>query len=40
MSEDMLDDLGNRMVERIAGSRQSTINTLRVRGRAALLSSL
>jgi hypothetical protein len=25
----MLDDLGNRMVERIAGLRQSTINTLR-----------
>jgi Hemerythrin HHE cation binding domain len=40
LSEDMLDDLGNRMVERIAQLRRSTINKLRVRGRAALLSSL
>jgi hypothetical protein len=36
----MLDDLGNRTVERIAGLRQSTINTLRGGGRTALLSSL
>src|ERR1700757_2205076 len=40
LSEDMLDDLGKRMVERIARLRQSTINTLRVRRRAALLSSV
>ena len=40
LSEDMLDDLGNRTVERIAGLRQSTINTLRGGGRTALLSSL
>ncbi|WP_255396750.1 hypothetical protein [Mycobacterium sp. E1715] len=32
--------LGDRMVERIGRLRQSTINKLRVRGRAALLSSL
>lgn len=37
---DMLEALGDRMVERIARLRQSTINKLRVRGRAALLSSL
>jgi|GEM_PF-7081738 len=36
----MLDSLGNRMVEHISQLRQSTLNTLRVRGRAALLSSL
>lgn len=36
----MLDALGNRMVERIAELRHSTLNRLRVRGRAALLSSL
>lgn len=36
----MLERLGNRMVERIARLRQSTLNRLRVRGRAALLSSL
>ncbi|HEX4559596.1 MAG TPA: hemerythrin domain-containing protein [Mycobacterium sp.] len=40
LSEDMLDTLGDRMVERIAQLRQSTINKLRVRGRAAALSSL
>ena len=40
LSEDMLDILGDRMVERIAQLRQSTIHKLRVRGRAALLSSL
>ncbi len=40
LSADMLERLGNRMVERIVGLRQSTLNKLRVRGRAALLSSL
>jgi hypothetical protein len=40
LSEDMLDTLADRMVERIAQLRQSTINKLRVRGRAALLSAL
>ena len=40
LGEDMLDTLGDRMVERIAQLRQSTINKLRVRGRAALLSAL
>jgi hypothetical protein len=40
LSEDMLDTLGNRMLERIAELRQSTINKLRVRCRAAVLSSL
>jgi hypothetical protein len=40
LSEDMLERLGNRMIERISRLRQSTLNTLRVRGRAALLSSL
>jgi hypothetical protein len=40
LSEDMLDTLGDRMVERIAQLRQSTIKKLRVRGRAALLSAL
>jgi hypothetical protein len=40
LSNDMLDTLGNRMVERIAQLRQSTINKLRVRGRKVLLSSL
>jgi hemerythrin HHE cation binding domain-containing protein len=40
LSEDMLDTLGNRMIERIAQLRRSTINKLRVRGRVALLSSL
>lgn len=40
LSEEALDALGNQMVERITQLRQSTINTLRVRGRAALLSSL
>jgi hypothetical protein len=40
LSEDMLDTLGDRMVERIARLRQSTIHKLRVRGRAALLSSM
>ncbi len=40
LSEEMLERLGNRMIERIARLRQSTLNRLRVRGRAALLSSL
>ncbi|UQC06551.2 hemerythrin domain-containing protein [Mycobacterium intracellulare] len=40
LSEDMLERLGNRMIERIARLRGSTLNRLRVRGRAALLSSL
>ena len=40
LSEDMLDILGDRMVERIAQLRQSTIHKLRVRTRAALLSAL
>lgn len=40
LSEDVLDTLGNRMVERIIELRQSTVNKLRVRGRAVLLSSL
>ena len=40
LSKDMLDTLGDRMVARIAQLRQSTINKLHVRGRAALLSAL
>ena len=40
VDNDMLDALGDRMVERMAQLRQSTINKLRVRGRKALLSSL
>lgn len=40
LSEDLLEALGDRMIERIARLRQSTLNRLRVRGRAALLSSL
>lgn len=40
LSEDLLESLGNRMVERIARLRRSRLNRLRVRGRAALLSSL
>jgi len=40
LGQDMLDALGNRMVERIAELRQSTVNKLRVRCRAALLSSM
>ena len=40
LSNDMLDTLGNRMVERMAQLRQSIINKLHVRGRAALLSAL
>lgn len=40
LSDDVLDALGDRMAERISQLRQSTITKLRVRGRAALLSSL
>lgn len=40
LSADMLEALGDRMVERIAQLRQSTINKVRVRDRSALLSSL
>lgn len=40
LSSDMLEALGNRMVERIARLRQSPINKFRVRSRKALLSSL
>jgi hypothetical protein len=40
LSAQMLDALGDRMLERIARLRRSTINKLRVRGRAAVLSSL
>ena len=40
LSKDMLGELGNRMVERIAELRRSAINKFHVRGRAALLSSL
>lgn len=40
LSEDMLEALGNRMIERIAELRQSSIHRLRVRGRKALLSAL
>jgi hypothetical protein len=40
LSEDMLDALGNRMLERIAELRQSNINKLHVRGRKALLTAM
>ncbi|MDM4141668.1 MULTISPECIES: hemerythrin domain-containing protein [Mycobacterium] len=40
LSEDMLDALGNRMVERITRLHRSPINRFRVRSRKALLSSL
>lgn len=40
LSDDVLEALGNQMVERISRLRQSTLNKLRVRGRTALLSSL
>lgn len=40
LSEDMLDELGDRMVERINRLRRSHINKFRVRSRKALLSSL
>jgi hypothetical protein len=40
LSESMLDALGDRMVERMAQLRRSAINKLRVRVRAAVLSSL
>ncbi|OBI84325.1 hemerythrin domain-containing protein [Mycobacterium sp. 1245805.9] len=40
LSADLLEALGNRMIERIAELRQSSIHRLRVRGRKALLSAL
>src|SRR5579884_3780594 len=40
LSNEVLETLGNRMAERIDQLRQSTVNKLRVRGRAALLGSL
>ncbi|MGE2814081.1 hemerythrin domain-containing protein [Mycobacterium heidelbergense] len=40
LSENMLDTLGNQMVERMAQLRRSAINKFRVRVRAAVLSSL
>ncbi len=40
LSEDILDTVGNRMVERMDQLRQSTIHKFHVHGRAALLSSL
>lgn len=40
LSEDMLDGLGNQMVERITRLRRSSINRFRVRSRKAVLSSL
>ncbi len=40
LSDDVLEALGNQMVERISRLRQSTLNKLRVWGRTALLSSL
>lgn len=38
--DDMLETLGNRMIERITQLHQSPINKFRVRSRKALLSSL
>ncbi len=40
LSEDQLVALGNKMSERIAGLRASTIQKLHVRGRAALLRAM
>ncbi|OMC54268.1 hypothetical protein A5747_17385 [Mycobacterium sp. IS-836] len=40
LSENMLDALGDRMVERMTQLRRSAINKFRVRVRAAVLSSL
>lgn len=40
LSENMLDTLGNQMVERMTRLRRSAINKFRVRVRAAVLSSL
>ncbi|OBH25743.1 hypothetical protein A5692_27275 [Mycobacterium sp. E342] len=40
LSADMLEALGERMRERMDRLRRSTVNTLRVRGRAAMLSLL
>jgi hypothetical protein len=39
LSDDMLDTLGRRMVERVAELRQSAIHRLHVRGRKTLLRS-
>lgn len=40
LSDEMLDALGDQMVQRIAKLRRSPINRLRVRSRKALLSSI
>ncbi len=40
LSASMLEALGAQMVQRMTALRQSTINKLHVRGRAALLSSM
>jgi hypothetical protein len=40
LSNDLLEALGNRMIERIAELRQSSIHKLRVRGRKAVLTAL
>jgi hypothetical protein len=40
LSDEMLDELGERMLERIALLRESTIEKLHVKGRAALLKAL
>ena len=40
LSEDMLEALGDRMIERIVELRQSNVNKLHVRGRKALLTAL
>lgn len=40
LSENMLDALGDRMVERMTQLRRSAVNKFRVRVRAAVLSSL
>nr|WP_239645501.1 hypothetical protein [Mycobacterium sp. UM_CSW] len=40
LNADLLEALGNRMIERIAELRRSSIHRLRVRGRKALLSAL
>ena len=40
LDEDMLDELGNQMLDRIEQLRDSTIEKLRVRGRTAMLRVL
>ena len=40
LSEDMLEALGDRMIERIVELRQSNVNKLHVRGRKVLLTAL